>query len=474
MATSRPVLTGLTLSTYNIDLSGGPVSVTFTATGTDNGAQIDDAIIDFSANGGFNFLGGTQSLYRFPWVNGQDSVTVIVPTTTHSGVYTIADVVLFDTNGVQVTYTAAQLQALGIQTVITVTNGGGNTNPGGTTPGGGGTTSSPMTINVHDVSLPANTFVTGPSLITSVNNSSNHVIGGYAFWDAGGGLGHLALNGVSQADGQWVVVDSASLSNISYFGGNSASSETIYVEVYDATTQTWSAYSSLTATTTASTSSSLVFTGNSGDDTFHTGGGNRTFIGGGGHDTLVFQGSSSQYTYTEASNGSLTFTDSIAARDFIDITINIEFLQFTNGIVFIENSDNANIARLYSAAFDRAPDIAGLSFWENIYATNISSSTKSAGYYVSLAQTNLGSGTSIAGGFMQSSEFINRYGSLTDSNFVIQLYQNVLGRAPDQAGLNFWVNQLEGGGQTREIVLVGFAESPENVAKTSAEWLIAL
>ncbi|MGQ4827815.1 hypothetical protein, partial [Enterococcus faecalis] len=90
-------------------LSGGPVSVTFTATGTDNGAQIDDAIIDFSANGGFNFLGGTQSLYRFPWVNGQDSVTVTVPTTAHSGVYTIADVVLFDTNGVQVTYTAAQL-----------------------------------------------------------------------------------------------------------------------------------------------------------------------------------------------------------------------------------------------------------------------------------------------------------------------------------------------------------------------------
>jgi hypothetical protein len=75
---------------------------------------------------------------------------------------------------------------------------------------------------------------------------------------------------------------------------------------------------------------------------------------------------------------------------------------------------------------------------------------------------------------MQSSEFINRYGALTDTGFVDALYQNVLGRLPDQAGLNFWLDQLEHQGQTRAVVLVGFAESPENVAKTSAAWLIQI
>ena len=73
--------------------------------------------------------------------------------------------------------------------------------------------------------------------------------------------------------------------------------------------------------------------------------------------------------------------------------------------------------------------------------------------------------------FMQSSEFISRYGTLTHTGFVTAMYANVLGRAPDQAGLNFWLGQLEGGGQTRAIVLVGFVESPENVAKTAA-WLV--
>ena len=72
---------------------------------------------------------------------------------------------------------------------------------------------------------------------------------------------------------------------------------------------------------------------------------------------------------------------------------------------------------------------------------------------------------------MQSSEFINRYGTLTDTAFVDALYLNVLGRLPDQAGLQFWTDQLSHG-TTRAVVLVGFAESPENVAKTSADWLV--
>jgi ELWxxDGT repeat protein len=148
----------------------------------------------------------------------------------------------------------------------------------------------------------------------------------------------------------------------------------------------------------------------------------------------------------------------------------VEFLNFTDKTVFVENPNNADIARLYSAAFDRAPDIAGLSFWEDVYTNSVSAAAKSQGYYTALAETAVGSENSIADGFIASSEFQSRYGTLTNTGFVTAMYENVLGRAPDQAGLNFWLGELAGG-ETRAIVLVGFAESPENIAKTAA-WLV--
>ena len=44
------------------------------------------------------------------------------------------------------------------------------------------------------------------------------------------------------------------------------------------------------------------------------------------------------------------------------------------------------------------------------------------------------------------------------------LYQNVLGRAPDTSGLNYWLGQLTSGAETRYEALLGFAESAENKA----------
>lgn len=212
--------------------------------------------------------------------------------------------------------------------------------------------------------------------------------------------------------------------------------------------------------------------GSSSSETFHANFTLQSVTGNGGHDQIIFDGSSTAYSIV-TSNSNIMVTDSVANRDGVEQFTGVEFLTFTDKTVFIENQNTANIARLYSAAFNRAPDLTGLTYWEDVYANNVPASAKSAGYYSALAQANDGSGSSIAHGFITSSEFQNLYGTLSDQSFVTQLYQNVLGRAPDQAGLNFWVGQLEGGGQTREIILVGLAESPENVAKTSA-WLITV
>jgi hypothetical protein len=156
--------------------------------------------------------------------------------------------------------------------------------------------------------------------------------------------------------------------------------------------------------------------------------------------------------------------------------VRVESFQFTDKTVFVENADNANIARLYSAALDRSPDAGGLFGWEDAYANDISAATKAGGVYLALAQTNAGSGTSIAGGFTQSPEFLSKYGNLDDTGFVTQLYLNVLNRLPDPSGLSGWLGAIQKGDAngvhyTHEMVLVGFAESPENVAKT-AGWLV--
>jgi hypothetical protein len=102
------------------------------------------------------------------------------------------------------------------------------------------------------------------------------------------------------------------------------------------------------------------------------------------------------------------------------------------------------VSRLYMAAFHRVPDVGGLDNWVN---------------YVRAGNPL----QSAADQFVASPEFQLTYGSLNDTQYVTLLYENVLGREPDSAGLQDWVNRL-GTGYTRGQVLIGFSESPEGIA----------
>jgi surface protein len=110
-----------------------------------------------------------------------------------------------------------------------------------------------------------------------------------------------------------------------------------------------------------------------------------------------------------------------------------------------------DVYRLYQATLDRAPDQQGLDGW----SLKLSSGLE---YGV------------IAGGFTNSLEFQNNYGALSNIDFVNQLYQNVLGRAADTAGLNAWVGRLEGD-STREDTVHGFAQSREFISKTEDNFI---
>lgn len=69
---------------------------------------------------------------------------------------------------------------------------------------------------------------------------------------------------------------------------------------------------------------------------------------------------------------------------------------------------------------------------------------------------------------------MNTYGALTDARFVDRVYRNVLGRAPDAAGLGFWTQQLESGARTRGQVMTGFSESAEYRAEIGSEIYVTM
>ncbi|QEI07992.1 DUF3616 domain-containing protein [Pigmentiphaga aceris] len=86
------------------------------------------------------------------------------------------------------------------------------------------------------------------------------------------------------------------------------------------------------------------------------------------------------------------------------------------------------VAELYAALLDRAPDTAGLAWWT--------------------AQLNNGVPMSnIIASMLGSAEGTALYGSAATSQAFLQtFYQSVLGRAPDAAGMAFWASALDAAG----------------------------
>ncbi len=194
-----------------------------------------------------------------------------------------------------------------------------------------------------------------------------------------------------------------------------------------------------------SNASDVIFA-SSGNDRIMGRGGNDEIHGDGGIDTAVFQGRVRDYTITTSSWG-ISVSDSVASRDGTDLLSTVERLEFSDGKLAFDIFGNAGEAfRLYQAAFDRTPDIDGISYWIK---------QRDAG--ISLKE--------IAAAFIGSAEFQQRYGGADDRGFTNLLYQNVLDRAPDADGAAYWIGQL-GRGLSREDMLLGFSESPENQSNT--------
>lgn len=181
-------------------------------------------------------------------------------------------------------------------------------------------------------------------------------------------------------------------------------------------------------------------TGDEGNDWLIGGAGNDYLDGGSGLDKATFSGLTTQYTVQR--NGA---TVTVRGLDGVDTLTGVERLQFNNAWVALDVDGNAGQAyRLYQAAFNRTPDSAGLGFQMGAL---------DAGWSL----------VNISQNFIDSPEFQRTYGTLTNTQFVNQLYLNVLHRPGELAGVDYHVSNLNVG-WSRAHILTNFSESPENQA----------
>jgi hypothetical protein len=117
--------------------------------------------------------------------------------------------------------------------------------------------------------------------------------------------------------------------------------------------------------------------------------------------------------------------------------MNVEFLDFNDELPLFGDapmdlgrfgwpttlSDEAweSFIELYIAYFNRAPDAIGLAFWGGAFAGGTTLS-RMAAFFIDQAETRA-----------------TYPETLTNADFATAVYNNVLGRLPDQAGFDFWV-----------------------------------
>jgi hypothetical protein len=185
--------------------------------------------------------------------------------------------------------------------------------------------------------------------------------------------------------------------------------------------------------------------GGGGNDILRGGGGNDRLDGGAGRDTAAYDGARAGYTVTKLDAG-MTVTDK-AGLEGSDTLAGIERLLFGDGALAFDIAGTAGQAyRLYAAAFDRKPDMAGLGYW--------------------IAAMDRGTSlVNVATEFTKGSEFTAMVGATrTHEQFLTKLYEHILHRAPDAGGYDYWLKVMQDGA-TEGQVLASFGESSENQAQ---------
>jgi hypothetical protein len=202
----------------------------------------------------------------------------------------------------------------------------------------------------------------------------------------------------------------------------------------------------------------ISFFGYNGNDRFYAYGSHQNddiFFGGDGTDTLIYSSSIANFSVTqsgfiwnpstEQANANGYFIRDNSGRDG-DVQISeVERIVFSDSAIAFDTTGTAGQAyRIYEAVLGRAPDLEGLGYWINDMDNGVSLTT-------------------VASGFIASTEFQSQYGANPSyETYLNLLYNNILNRAPDAEGLDYWLSNMRSGANSPAVVLASFSEGIEN------------
>jgi hypothetical protein len=183
-------------------------------------------------------------------------------------------------------------------------------------------------------------------------------------------------------------------------------------------------------------------TGSAGSDTFLAATGSNFFDGRGGLDTLQITAPKTGSTVNRIGTDINFSQNGVAA-----ILKDIERIAFSDISVALDIDGSAGqLYRIYQAAFARPADYAGLGYWIGV-------------------MDNGASLRAVAAGFTGSSEFVALYAKASTNRAIVDMfYHNILHRAGDTNGANYWTDVLDRKADNIAGVLLGFSESVENQA----------
>ena len=190
--------------------------------------------------------------------------------------------------------------------------------------------------------------------------------------------------------------------------------------------------------------------GYAGNDNIQAKGGDDAIVGEAGLDSAFYAGTRANYTITGTVTRA-TVADKTGA-DGTDTLGSVERLVFQDSVVALDVGAGGHAGeafRLFQAAFNRQPSATETGYWISVVDKGASLET-------------------IAQGFVNSNEYASTYGSAkTGRDIVTKYYENILHRAPEQAGLDFWAGALDKGA-SQASVLAAISESQENIDGTAA------
>jgi hypothetical protein len=194
-------------------------------------------------------------------------------------------------------------------------------------------------------------------------------------------------------------------------------------------------------------------------------GGANTIDGGAGIDTAVYIGNFNSYALAPSSTGYIVTLVSNPSQT--DTLTNIERLSFANASMGLNVNSLAEDAlqaqytalaeKFYVAYFGRPADANGLANMVSQFnGANVPTNTSD---FVGAYSTNA-TVKALIDSFGNSAESATLYHG-SNRDFVTSIYAHLLGRTPDQEGLDYWTTQLDNGNLARGWAALNIAAGAE-------------